>query len=1147
MNRSSLICAAMFIAISATGSELVTKVAEPFEGPLWSVDPYAMAKGKTSLSSEVAPGTDSKKSLEIEAHWEGGKGFQWFAVKPVSAIAIPGELKSVRVRVRSSDPRLTFALKFKDGWGRIEVDKKKLEHALIVKNANEWTTIDFKVPPDWVQPVSIDSVLAHNWDFQNEARTIHLWLDHLEATTDISNVDPETGVLKTWKPNTGETDPKKQVKEPPKTPLVSTDLSMNAVCNVFAGAEPSVTVSVRNWKPAALTGKLQCEVTDLSGQKIDTQEQPVSVESAASLSFPIKVEKFGLYNLTASLTLAGAAPRTQKIAFAKLPATRQLTEAQKRASPYGLNVHGGSDNQRLEPFAAAGLVWFRDYAFNWEWMLRAKGNDKHYAGWPYFPTLAKRYEDLGVKLLPCLMGAIKPPVAPASVPAGRDAGATFGPDRAWATELADILSAFPKITHWELSNEYDLVDNHAKAEEAIRWANYRAYHKKFAEVINVLTGGEVVAVENGRAGIWPERAKDCVSSGDFAGIGVINTHHYCGIEAPEVNYGNFNTGFETLRRDEAPSLFFDRLRAVKRVAVSDGKPRESWLTEFGWDTLAGNVVTPYEQAAFLPRAWLLALAAGTDKCFWFFNYDAAKSQQFFDGCGLLAFDGSPKLSLCALAGLTALMPNPKCVGEISAGENTWGYVFESEGKLVAALWAIDGRVQGSGVGGQGNGPEVTFNAEQLHDYLGNKLAGKSAKLGLAPVYAVGLSKDDPLYKQTAFSLDSPYLVVATAGDQITATLRIQNNQAAQISGSAQLKVPEGWSAATADYAFKVQPGEKMLLPMQITVSPKEGIGQKTVKIAIPSVKEIPLQVLVQQALIMQVGPIMGQPGKADINVKIGNQSAKTVDGTLTLKLPAAWKAITAEQKVEGLKSGEIRDVKCSLEWSADWKTGESAMAVFATADGKSAQRPIIPKSLRLHKAPALKMDGKLDDWPAACELPPWLLGCTLGEAKARAFLAWSPDGLYGAVDVHDSKLSAADPRSFWNGDCLELFVDTADNKAHREYDVGDHQFWLVPQVDEHRVYAGRWKRKNEIAETQYDVQGVKSYATKTEDGYTMEFFLPASALQKYQPKVGAHLGVSVNLTVKGQRFSREVYWPWTKTDWALANWPKMWGSVELAE
>jgi hypothetical protein len=305
--------------------------------------------------------------------------------------------------------------------------------------------------------------------------------------------------------------------------------------------------------------------------------------------------------------------------------------------------------------------------------------------------------------------------------------------------------------------------------------------------------------------------------------------------------------------------------------------------------------------------------------------------------------------------------------------------------------------------------------------------------------------------------------------------------------------------------------------------------------------------LVQQPLIMQVGPIMGAPGKAEITVKVGNQSAQSVNATLSLKLPAAWKAATPEQKVDDLKTGEIRDVKCSFDWNTDWKADESAQVLFATADGKSVQKPIIPKSLKLHKAPALKLDGKLDDWPAACELPPWVLGSTLGEAKARVFLAWSDDGLYGAVDVHDSKLSAADPRSFWNGDCLEIFVDTADDKRQREYEVGDHQFWLVPQVDQNRVYVGRWKRKNEIADTQYDVQGVKSGSVKTADGYSMEFFLPAAALQKYQPKVGGKLGVSVNLTVKGQRFNREVYWPWTKTDWALANWPKMWGSVELAE
>jgi hypothetical protein len=176
-----------------------------------------------------------------------------------------------------------------------------------------------------------------------------------------------------------------------------------------------------------------------------------------------------------------------------------------------------------------------------------------------------------------------------------------GPNRAWAAEITDLISAFPQVSHWELGNEYDLDKKTADAEEKIQWANYRAYHKRFADVLAAVGGGELVAVENGRAGIWPEREKACVASGDFANIAVINSHHYCGVEAPELNFGNFNTGFETLHRDEAPALFFDRLRAVKRAAVSDGKARQSWLTEFGWDTLAGNVVTPYEQAAYLPR------------------------------------------------------------------------------------------------------------------------------------------------------------------------------------------------------------------------------------------------------------------------------------------------------------------------------------------------------------------------------------------------------------------------------------------------------------------------------------------------------------------------------------------------------------------
>ena len=101
-----------------------------------------------------------------------------------------------------------------------------------------------------------------------------------------------------------------------------------------------------------------------------------------------------------------------------------------------------------------------------------------------------------------------------------------------------------------------------------------------------------------------------------------------------------------------------------------------------------------------------------------------------------------------MAGLTSVLPNPNYVGDLDAGENTCGYVFSDGDKLVAALWTIQGD----------NGPTVRFQAGQLRDYLGNPIEGRSVRLTMAPVYAVGLSKSDAWYRQTAYSLDTPHLV-----------------------------------------------------------------------------------------------------------------------------------------------------------------------------------------------------------------------------------------------------------------------------------------------------------------------------------------------------------------------------------------------------
>jgi hypothetical protein len=1130
MSPEHLLLAAILLLAAATvcsaAETTVTKMVETFDEGSWVADPWAKAPVQTKIEEE-----NGNRCLVAEVAF-AGDGFAWSAAAPAATLTIPGETRVISVRAKTSDTRYPFTLKFKDGWGRTEANKVKFEYTVPLKQANEWVAAKFNVPKDWVQPLSFEGIATHNWEAQGQKLALRMQLDDLEVTTDLTNVDPATGALKTWKPDDQEKDPKKKLDKAPASPLISAAFSSTAVYHAFSRQKPTFTVEVRNWRAGKLTGQARCKVLDEAGKTVTEKQEALEVDHLKRLVLPLDVPAYGRYVLESEIKLGDEAPQTEKVTFAWLPPYPELTPAQKLASPYGMNVHMGNEKIKLDAFRNAGLVWYRDYAWSYDWLVRAKGKDKTYAGWPYYPSILKRFTDLGVMVVPCIQGSIRKP----EVKDGKIAG-PLGPDRAWTREIVDLLNAFPTITHWELSNEYDLPKDNAEAEDLCDWGNYRAYHKKFAEIVKLIGNGELVAVENGRADIWQGRLAGCIRSGDFKEIGVVNGHHYCGVEPPEINIGNRNTGFEG-RAAQAAATFFDQLRQMKRTGVSDGQQRQSWLTEFGWDTLAGFVVSPHEQAAYLPRAYLLSLAAGTDKSFWFYDFDSPKPAQFFDGCGLLGPDGGPKLSLCAMAGLTSILPTPKYVGPINVGENTFGYVFENAGKPVAALWVIEGD----------SGPEVTFQAEQLVDYFGNPLPGKKAKLRMAPVYATGLSKSDPLYLQSAYDIDTPHLAVVTAGESVTTEILIKNNRDAALQGKLKLVLPEGWTTDRAEATAEVQPGQQARVPFSFTVAKEESIGLKTVKIAVTegaALKEMPLKVLVQPPLIMQVGPMRGKPGKTEITVKVGNKTAKPLDGELKLALPSTWKADAPTLKVEALKPGEAREIKCAFEWSTSWPPEEKASASFS-AGGHTIAQPILPNAYRIHKAPALKLDGQLDDWPASTRLPDWMLGSSQGAPDAEVHLAWSSEGLYVGLEVKGSKVQVADPRSFWNGDCLELFIDTADDKRHREYEPGDHQFWFVPQPDQNRVFAGQWKRKSEIPETKYDLKEVKGSAVKTADGYRMEFLLPTAVLQKFNPKAGSRIGLNLNLTVQGMRFNRDVYWPWVK-DWGVQNLPKNWGTLELAE
>lgn len=1114
---------------SHAGGQVVTKDIGNFANGQWIPSMWNAASGR------VTGGKETETVVLFS-----GRGFEHFALEPKQPLLIPGKCRKVFLRFKMNEG-YGVSVKFNDGWGRGEADGKKYDWGLPSKMPDQWQELVFNVPTNWIMPLQLTGFSTHNWGNENKKTDFHFTLGGLKVETDISDVDPGSGKLLSWTTEPNPKTPKDALKECPAVPLLQTHINATELSNVFAGEEPQVHVVVNNWKAGTATGTLAYKILDNSGKVISTGDKSIAAESFCDVPLGLPVEKFGRYQLNATLNLEGGTEIKESLVFAKIPAPRQLTAQEKEDSPYGLNIHSGKLSgdliSYLPPFIKAGLYWYRDYAWAYGWLERARGDDGKFGGWPYYNKVGKHAKELGIILMPCLQDSIR-------VPKEVDGKVLVNtPDRNWVSGLVLAMNAFPDLKYWELDNEYNLRDNQKKLEDKVGWKNYKLYHQRFADAADALSAGEIVAVEEGRAGCHPEKIEDCVRSGSFDKIKVVNSHSYCGSEPPETSGENMNTGGGGDSGSVTARTFYDNLRDAKKAGCADGKVRQHWLTEFAWDTLAGHVVTPYQQAAYLPRSWMLALATGTEKCFWFGDADSAHPALFFDGCGLMGPGprNEPKLSLCSLAGLTHILPSPTYIGTLDAGEGSCGYLFSQYGKLVASLWMI----------ATDDGLNVEVKAETVYDYLGNPLPAGKQKLNNTPLYAVGVDKDSHWYAQTAYELASRHILAGAIGDTVEATVEVRNNRENPLTCELSMSLPGGWENKAGLKTLTVKPGETNLVVLPFSIPMNVAMGVKPITIAISEngkpLKTMPFTLQVRDPLALSISPLGNTPCVKEVQMTIANLSASPRTGSVTLQLPSTWKAVPLSMAVTDLLPGQKRALDFKIDWSAGVKEGDTASATFATTGNAQITKPLIAGMTTIHRFKGrMNPDGDLSDWSEKNRLPDWMIGSTMGKSGAQFWMGWAPEGLYVAVKVEDSILDTLDPRSFWGAECLELFIATTDAKRHEAYEPGDHQFWVVPQVAKGTAYVGQWKRNNEIPSIVYDLQGVTSAARASGSGYVMEFMIPASALQKFDPKAGGHIGLNLNLNIKGKGYDREAFWPEAKNN-TIINQPKAWGSAELAE
>ena len=969
-------------------------------------------------------------------------------------------------------------------------------------------------------PIKVESISQHNWGDRNNPnkidREIHIY--DLRVHTDMSQIP---------------------VKDRPYEIGVSFPTIAN--CFYYGEEKPVIKLSIGSWLGEERTVRTTAEVESATGEKKTVKIPDVKVLDSAAITVDSPFQEPGAYTLRVKAT-GFEKPYECEHRYAIIKHPPELTEKQKDDSSYGINVHGGA-YVGYDKFAKLGFVWVRDYAFNFLWMKRARG-DGRYAGWPWYPKIINAAENVGMRTLPCLMNA---------APCRAEDPDT--PTDEWRRDMALIVSTFPNLTAFELDNEHGWPLDE----------KYGEYHRVFAEIMKACRP-DALSVQEGCGGIHLSGARKHVLNGKFKDLKVLNGHRYAGMVGPEISRQNFNVA--DLVADEAKIYQRDLWRQWKLISELDGVKRQRWITEWGWDTRAGQIVSEWEQAAYMQREWVLALGNGIDKLFWYWYYDSdtPNPMNFFDGCGIFDRFREPKPVAPAFAALRTFLPaDMEYLGYANFGPNHMAHLLKrADGKLVACAFQLYPPEKATMMKPEDR--ELVIKdpkAEKIYDMFGAELKrSDKRKLDIAPTWYVGLDPDCEWLKQCPmdFCFESPFFVRNVSGEPIP--LHLLNFGKDGIEYRVELPksmLDAGWVVEDRDYGYDVVgPLGAPREANQFRVVGKNGGVEKVMYVDIDIITQAYAKSNVEQF-------------DRTFTVDVVNQSATNQVYELRGNLPEGWEVSPASQRTKELEPGEIQKLTFTLVKSAAIPATEKnaipKLEILNVSNPKMEgmvidYAPIVPRAWTLRRVAKgqIKIDGQPGEWAkdaAKYQLPNWMLGPRGDKETSRIYMAYDDDGLYMMFDLDDSQCKTSDPNSFWRAaDCLEFqFGSNGDFTPDQKWSLDDHQFWFCPMPLENRVFAGFWGNceGQSIMSDIKPEDGITSALSIVKDkagdvtGYRMEIFISKDRLHGWNPKKGNFVKMMFTIAVQGLRDPREVYWPSPKRGDMAVKKPFMWSRVLLGD
>ncbi len=409
------------------------------------------------------------------------------------------------------------------------------------------------------------------------------------------------------------------------------------------------------------------------------------------------------------------------------------------ASPWGIASSGSSSGTVASWYpkmAAAGITWARVFPPEWSGAEPEKGT------WDFTTTDAamQAAQQNGIHISGMFFGS------PKWVDPRFHAFPMQHLDD-WSDYAAKMVDRYKdRVHYWEVWNEGNagFNDAHSTTSDYAKLLS-AAYEGAKRSDPNALVGLSVASYDAPYIG---QVALDQAQMGkpsqfDFICIHPYETFGGLGDPDGEILY----LWMTRMLRDELKADAPDRAN-VPIWITEIGRPVDRSTSEIG--AALGKSTTEADAAHAVVKAYIMALAQGIDRVFWFEGQDPEREQ---NGYGLLRKDGTPRPSYTAMKTMTGLLgPLPKYAGWLAFGQGgrSYGLLFQGPAGPVLSLWMPAGATD-----------NLTFTGDvKVTDPLTGSAtplkAGQSLALTNDPVFVSGVPADLVTQAQANATKDFPW-------------------------------------------------------------------------------------------------------------------------------------------------------------------------------------------------------------------------------------------------------------------------------------------------------------------------------------------------------------------------------------------------------